>query len=91
MACNLNGGAVIGLRSIVSRGLWSVCTTVVFPIMYSLNFRVLNTIACISFSVGAQLISDCQSLRDAFAIVLRSAPSTLLPASHYIVTSFPTS
>ena len=29
-----------------------------FPRMYSLNFRVLKTIASISFSIGAQLSSD---------------------------------
>lgn len=42
MTCNLNGAAVIGLWSIVSRGLWSVCIIMVFPRMYSLNFCVLK-------------------------------------------------
>ena len=50
MTCNLNGAAVIGLWSIVSKGLWSVCITMVFPRMYSLNCCVLE-ICFLVFSI----------------------------------------
>ena len=59
-----NGATDIGFRSIVSSGRWSVCTSVAFPRMYSLNLCALNTIAKISFSMGTQLSSDLRSLRD---------------------------
>ena len=59
-----NGATDIGLRSIVSSGRWSVCTSVAFPRMYSLILRALNTIVNISFSMGTQLSSDLRSLRD---------------------------
>ena len=65
IACKCNGATDIVLRRIVLSGRWSVCTIVVFPRMYSLNLCALNTIANISFSMGAQMSSDLQSLQEA--------------------------
>ena len=48
----------------LSLGAYGQSDPQTFCLECTLNFYVLNTIASISFSIGAQLISDSQSLRD---------------------------